>query len=308
MPRTVVLLLICVALPTRASAQVRGAYSPGSTLTQAGTDSGTGWSYSNQVWRNSSNRLVGPDGKPLGAQAAITIAVDNNTVAYVPQFKVLGAELQFSLDVAVANGSFAALSPFLGGSSVNGGGAGLTTTTFVPFSLGWSLKHADIQTGYSVYAPTGRYQPGSANNLSSGFWTNSWQTGATIYLTGNKATQVSLFDVYAWNTTQRGTGIGPGQNDSLDYSLTQTISLGKDKKWTLQAGAAGYGQWQTTGNTGQAALRPALKYAVNAAGFTINLSVPVKSLNVGVNSLWEYGARNTMKDRRWLAAPPPGAA
>lgn len=175
--------------------------------------------------------------------------------------------------------------------------AGLTNTNFVPFDLGWHFKWADLQTGYSVSAPTGRYVPGSLSNVSNGFWTNTWQAGTTIYLTKSKATQISVFNNYAWNTTQQGTGIHPGQNDSVDYSLSQTFSLSKGGKWSLLVGAAGYGQWQTTRNRGQNPVREVLEYGVDAAGFSLNLSSPFKSFHLATSVLWEYAARNTFQGR-----------
>ena len=103
--------------------------------------------------------------------------------------------------------------------------------------------------------------------------------------------------MYAWNTTQQGTGIHPGQNDSLDYSLSQTLSLSENGKWSLLAGTAGYGQWQTTRNGGQNPIREALEYGVDAAGFALNLSSPFKGFFVGTSVLWEYAARNTFQGR-----------
>jgi hypothetical protein len=279
------------------SGQVRGVYSPGSTLTGGGTVPDPGFSYSNQFWYNSASRLKGPRGGTIPIHASVAILFDSNSVVYVPRIKLLRANLEFVLVIAGANGTFAARSPLANGPSVSAAGAGLTNTNFVPFDLGWHLKRADIQTGYSVYAPTGRYAPGAANNVSSGFWTNAWQTGATLYLSKNKATQISAFDQYAWNTVQRGTGVRPGQNDSLDYSLTQTFSFGQGGKWSLQAGAAGYGQWQTTRDSGVRPIRAVLTYRVNAAGFTINVSSPYKGFFVGTSALWEYRARNTYEGR-----------
>ncbi len=278
-----------------ALAQVRGIYSPGSTLTQAGTLGDPGFGYNNQFWYGSSDRLFGPNGNPLTLNAPVSVKVDNNTFTYIPKFKFLGANIQFTVDVAFSNARYYLSGEFLGHpETAQGGGAGITNTNFVPFSLGWHLKWADIQAGYSVYAPTGKYTPGASDNVSTGFWTNSLQVGTTLYLTKNKATQVSLFDVYAWNTTAQGTTVKPGQNDSLDYSLTQTFSLDKSGKWSLQAGPAGYGQWQTTRNSGQLPIREALVYRIDAAGFTTNLSAP-HGISLGVNALWEYGARSTFQ-------------
>jgi hypothetical protein len=192
------------------------------------------------------------------------------------------ANLEFSLDLVVSNGRFVARDPLNNIASESGTSAGLTNTDFVPFDLGWHFKWADLQTGYSVSAPTG-------------FWTNTWQTGTTLYLSKSKNSQVSIFNAYAWNTTQQGTGIHPGQNDSVDYSLTQTVSLAKSGRWTLQFGPAGYGQWQTTQATGQLPARESLLYGIDAAGFTVSLTAPFKSLQIGTTALWEYHARNTFQ-------------
>jgi hypothetical protein len=135
--------------------------------------------------------------------------------------------------------------------------------------------------------------PDRLHNASTGFWTNTWQTGTTLYLSKSKNTQLSIFNAYGWNTTQQGTGVHPGQNDSVDYSLTQTIALDKRDRWSLQVGPAGYGQWQTTQATGTLPAREQLLYGIDAAGFTVSLASPYKSLQIGTSALWEYHARNT---------------
>ncbi|HXW63073.1 MAG TPA: transporter [Candidatus Acidoferrales bacterium] len=289
------LLLLVLALP--ALGQIRGVYSPGSTLTGGGTVPGPGLSYSNQLWYGSSDQLKDSNGKTLPIVVSLSTWTDNNSLVYVPKLKFLGANLEFMVDIAFSNGRYFASSLLSTGPSASGSGTGLTNTNFVPLDLGWHFKWADLQTGYSVYAPTGPYVPGATTNVSSGFWTNSWQTGTTIYVTKSKALQISVFNVYAWNGTQEGTGIRPGQNDSVDYSVSETISLSKGGKWSVQVGPAGYGQWQTTKNTGQSPAREALKYGVDAVGFTLNLSSPFKGLYLQTGDLWEYGARNTFQGR-----------
>jgi hypothetical protein len=287
------LLLILLVFVSPGFSQVRGEYSPGPILIEGGTIPDPGFSFSNQLWTNSSSRLMGPRGNPLAIRGSVSVWIDNNSVVYVPTFKLLGAQLEFVVDISVANGRFAARDSLNIGPGISGSGAGLTNTTLVPFDLGWHLKWVDIQTGYSIYAPTGRFVAGSSNNVSSGFWTNGWQTGATIYLTGSKSVQLSVFNYYAWNSVQQGTGVHPGQNDSIDYSLSRTFSISKGGKWTLLIGPAGYGQWQTNNNGGQNPIRAALKYGVDAVGVTLNISSPFKRLSIGSSTLWEYGARNT---------------
>lgn len=289
------LLLFAWVVPTLG--QVRGMYSPGSTLTGGGTVPGFGLSYSNQIWYGSSDQLKDARGNSLPLEGPASVLIDNNTLVYVPKLKFLGANLEFAVDISFSNGRYSARDPLSPALAAGGGGAGLTNTNFVPFDLGWHFSWVDLQTGYSVYAPTGRFVPGATNNVSSGFWTNAWQAGATFFLAKSKATQISVFNVYAWNGTQEGTGVHPGQNDSLDYSLSQIISLSKNGKWSLLVGAAGYGQWQTTNNGGQNPIREALRYSVDAAGFTLNLTSPFKGLYLGTSALWEYRARNTFQGR-----------
>jgi hypothetical protein len=293
----------CVALfslagfATPARGQVRGMYSPGSNLTGAGTLAAPGFSYTNQLWSGATGEVKGPEGNALPLQPLDTIFIDNNTITYVSKFKFVHGRLQFSVDIAFANGRFSLRDPFAPGLAGSTAGAGLTNTTFVPFGLGWQWKHVDFQTSYAVSAPTGPYIPGASNNVNSGYWTHFLQTGATIYLSKSKSTQISLFNAYAWNATQQGTGIHPGQNDSLDYSLSQTFSLSRSGNWSLLAGAAGYGQWETTDNSGLDPIRDALKYRVNASGFTLVLNTPYKGFALAAGLLWEYGARNTFQGR-----------
>ena len=57
------------------------------------------------------------------------------------------------------------------------------------------------------------------------------------------------------------------------------------------------GQWETTDNSGLGPIRDALKYRVNASGFTLVLNTPYKGFALAAGLLWEYGARNTFQGR-----------
>jgi hypothetical protein len=289
------LCTVALIFSSSAGAQIRGMYSPGSTLTGGGSLPDPGLSYSNQLWFGYATELKGPNGKPLPVQPFADIFIDNNTLEYVPGFKFLHAHLEFSVDMAFSNGRFSIRDPFVPGQPQNSASTGLTNTYFVPFGLGWQFKRLDFQTSYGVSAPTGRYTPGGSSNVSSGYWTSFLQTGATLYLNKSKTTQISLFNAYAWNTTQQGTGVHPGQNDSLDYSVSHTFHLSKNGDFSLLAGFAGYGQWQTTNNSGQSPFRDSLKYRIDAAGFTIELSTPYKGFYAQYGLLWEYAARSTVQ-------------
>jgi len=290
--RICLVVAVMWALPP-AAAQVRGEYSPGSTLSGAGTLPGTGWSYSNQLWYNSADRLYGPNGKALPDRDNFFALTDNNTFVFVPNAKLWGAKLEFMVDIAISTSRFDSIHP-LKRDRATVGATGISNTSFLPFDLGWSFKRVDLQAGLSVYANTGRYQPNAADNLASGYWTLGPQVGATVYLNQSKSNQVSVYSYYAWNTHEARTNITPGQNESLDYSLTHTFSFGKGEKWSLLAGPAGYGQWQTTANGGPG---PDLRYTIDGVGFTMNLSTPYKGFYIGTSHLWEYAAHDTYEGR-----------
>jgi hypothetical protein len=286
-----VLAAVCVV---PAIAQIRGEYSPGSTLSGAGDVPDPGFSYNNQFWYNTADRLYGPDGKPRPDKDNFFALTDNNTFIFVPKPRLWDAKMEFMVDLAFSTSRFDSISP-LTGDPIGVGAVGISNTNFVPFDLSWSLKRVDLMAGLSVYAPTGRYQPHARDNLSSGYWTLGPQVGATIYLSRSKSNQASLYSYYAFNTREQRTQTTPGQNQSLDYSLSHTFSLGHSEKWSLLAGPAGYGQWQTTAN--QRPHSQDLRYTIDAVGFTINLSTPYKGFSIGTSQLWEYGAHETYEGR-----------
>jgi hypothetical protein len=110
-----------------------------------------------------------------------------------------------------------------------------------PITLGWHLKRADITIAHALFAPTGKFRPGGTDNTGSGYWTNAPTAGETVYLTKDKATSISAYQVYEFHTTQKGTHIRPGQTFTLDYSLTHVLPLMKDMQTKLLIGLAGYG-------------------------------------------------------------------
>lgn len=78
--RIAALSSICTALLTSflampAFAQVRGIYSPGSTLTDGGTLPDPSLSYSNQFWYGFSNDLKGEHGNTIPVQSSVTVLI-----------------------------------------------------------------------------------------------------------------------------------------------------------------------------------------------------------------------------------------
>ena len=273
-----------------AQAQNRGVYPLGMTATSSGVMPAAGFTYSNSFLFYSRNRSVDAEGGVL-ATGSNSVLMDMNGFVWASSKQVLGgARLAASATLPIANNSLA--------SDVSGaisGGGGFADSYYQPLILGWAMKRAEIRAIYGFLAPTGRFEAGADDNVGSGYWTHVIASGQTLYLTRDRKTAISAFQMYEFHGTQESTGIRPGQTLNLDYSATQMIPLREDLQ--LQVGLIGYGQWQTTDKTGSAVTpaQAAAHYRVNALGFTTNLSFPARKVGLGLKYYKEFSNRSTFQ-------------
>jgi len=284
-------MVICAIVWLRtAQGQVRGVYPLGMSATNSGVTPASGFTYSNQLLIYSRDRFKGPDGEVL-ATGNNSVVMDMNTLTWVSKKEIPGgARFSMSATLPVANNSLT--------SDVTGpisGGSGFADSYYQPFILGWNKERIAIRAVYGFLAPTGRFDAEANDNVGSGYWTHALSSGQTIYLTKNKATSISAFQMYEFHTTQKQTGIHPGQTLNLDYSVTHSIGVGD--KSSLQVGLVGYNQWQTTDKTGPAITPPqaAAHYKVNALGFVSNVTLPWHRATVGFKYFKEFANRSTFQ-------------
>jgi hypothetical protein len=282
-----------LSLPSaRALAQNRGVYPLGMTATNSGVVPEPGLTYVNAFLFYSRDESKGPNGETV-ATGSNSVLMDMNTFSWVSKARIEpfgGAKLSASATIPIANNSLT--SDSIGALS---GGGGLADTYYQPFILGWTLKRADLRFAYGFLAPTGRFRAGASDNVGSGYWTHTLSAGETLYLTADRATAVSAFELYEFHTEQEGTGIHPGQTLSLDYSVTRTLRLKPDLR--LQIGVAGYEQWQTTGKSGTN-VTPAeadARYRVNSLGIAANFILPERRMSLGAKFYKEFANRSTFE-------------
>ena len=289
-PLAIFFFLFAVTAPLEA--QIRGVYPLGMSATNSGVTPDAGFTYANSFLFYSRDTLRGPHGEVL-AQGENSVMMDLNSVVWVSKRKkkiLGGAKLSLSATLPIANNSLS--------SSVQGplsGGGGFADSYYQPFILGWQTRRADLRAIYGFLAPTGRFSATANTNVGSGYWTHVTAAGETFYLTQNKNTALSAFEMYEFHTVQQGTNIHPGQNVDLDYSLTQLVPLPNGLR--LQLGLVGYGQWQTTNKTGPA-IAPAqagAHYGVNALGFASNLLLPTRKASLGLKYFKEFSNRSTFQ-------------
>jgi len=277
-------------MPLSTVAQVRGVYPLGMSATNSGVTPEPGISYVNQFLFYSRDQAKGPNGEIL-ATGQNSVIMDMNSLLWVGKRKIDflgGALFSMSATIPIANNSLT--SDAKGGIS---GGGGLADSYYQPFILGWRTKRADIRAVYGFLAPSGKFNVGASNNVGSGYWTHAFSSGQTIYLSDNKRTAISAFQMYEIHTTQQGTQIHPGDTMNLDYSVTHVFSLQRDLN--LQAGLVGYEQWQLTDKTGSGvtAVQSAALYRINALGFASSLILPARNVSVGVKYFKEFEDRST---------------
>ena len=286
----ILFLLMVFASAAAASAQVRGVYPLGMSATNSGVTPDSGFSYSNMLLIYSRNRKTDAQGKTL-ATGLQSVIMDMNSFIWVNKKTILGgARFSASATLPIAKNSLEAdeVGPISGGS-------GLADSYYQPFILGWDKKRAAFRAVYGFLAPTGRFNPTASDNVGSGYWTHAFSSGQTIFLTEDKATTFSAFQMYEIHTRQDSTRIHPGQTFNLDYSLMRSIVRNHDV--IFQLGAVGYGQWQTTGKSGPA-VTPAdanSRYKVMALGLATTVGVPARRVSFGFKYFKEFWSRSTFE-------------
>jgi hypothetical protein len=275
---------------TASGAQVRGVYPVGMNATNSGVTPDTGITYSNLFVFFSRDEKRDSDGNVV-ATGRNSIMMDLNSFVWVSKGTIGllgGAVFSASATLPVANNALT--SDLVGPLS---GGGGFADSFYQPVILGWRKRRTDFRAIYGFLAPTGQFEPGGSNNVGSGYWTSVLSSGQTIYLTENKATALSAFEMYEFHGTQRGTMIHPGQTVNLDYSLTQAFPLRGNLR--LQLGLVGYGQWQTTDKYGPTITpeQAGAHYKVNGLGFAANAIFPGRKASVGVKYFHEFACRST---------------
>ena len=273
-------------------AQVRGVYPVGMNATNSGVTPDPGITYSNLFVFFSRDEEKGPSGEVL-ATGQNSIMMDLNSFVWVSKREIGllgGAVFSGSATLPIANNSLS--SDVHGGLS---GGGGFADSFYQPFILGWRKKRVAIRAIYGFLAPTGRFSAGANTNVGSGYWTSVVSSGQTIYLTENKATALSAFQMYEFHGKQQGTMIHPGETFNLDYSLTQTFPLQRSLR--LQLGLVGYGQWQTTDKSGPSITpeQATSHYKVNALGLAANMMLPERRVSVGAKYFHEFECRSTFQ-------------
>jgi hypothetical protein len=282
--RWILVAVLVWLVATSAQAQNRGVYPLGLSAINSGVSSEPGFTYNNSFLFYSRSEQKGGNGEVL-ATGQQSVLLDMNTLLWASTGEIAllgGARFSSAVTIPIANNS---LSSSAQGAISGGGGVG--DLYFQPAILAWRTEHADIRGIFGFLAPTGKFAAGASDNVGNGYWTPVIAAGETFYLSEDKATTLSAFEMYEFHSTQSGTHIQPGETFDLDYSLMRAFTFPESR---LQVGLVGYGAWQTTAKTGPGTTpaQEAQRYRVNALGVGLNLVLPARKVTLGFKYFDEF--------------------
>ena len=115
------------------------------------------------------------------------------------------------------------------------------TCWFVPSTLGWHTKRADVTAGFQFYAPTGTYERGGSENVGRGMWTYEPFVGATFYFDEKRTVSAATTAFWEFHGDKKDTTTKVGQILTLQGGVGKSYLGGG-----LILGAAYYAQWKVT--------------------------------------------------------------
>ena len=154
--------------------------------------------------------------------------------------------------------------------NVQGSKFGLVDLNLQPLNLSWHLRRFDFSTAYGFTAPTGTFHPHEVVNIGRDRWTHIFNAGMTAYLDAQKSWSLALAPRYDIHMGQQHRNARDGDNLALGWGLgKQWVFKNREKTAStgvFAVGPVGYAVFQTTYNTGSAALQKDVLPKVFSAG------------------------------------------
>lgn len=216
------------------------------------------------------------------------------TLIYAPKFRILGGHYAAMIGQPFGNTGFQAAlksSTLPGfGLEIDGSSWGLGDTYIRPLWLGWNLDRIDVGASYGIYASSGKYDAGDADNVGLGMWTHEFMANAAFYLDEQKGTALTLAGVYEIHHKKDGVDITPGSHFSLSAGISQYLPLGS--KWLAELGLAGIAQWQITEDSGADARNKDVKDQVYMVGPELGFIYVPWGAQISLRWLHEFEAED----------------
>lgn len=196
---------------------------------------------------------------------------------WITRFKILGAD--YGADLLLPFGYSEVAAPGLADKEYSVG-----DIYFAPVVLSWHPKRFDFAVSYGFWAPSGNYSPEIPARLGKGFWSHMFTAGATWYPDDAKKWSLSILSRYEIQTEDTDFDITPGNAYTMEWGIGRTV-VG-----TLDVGAVGYWQLQTTRDSGTGA--SGVEDHVVGLGPEVGGVIPKAGIIATLRYLREFEARD----------------
>ena len=174
--------------------------------------------------------------------------------------------------------------------------SGFGDLTLMPLGLSWTEhERFDISFMYTMYIPTGRYEPGADDNIGQGHWTHQFQIPGYAYFM-DKATALALIPTLEINGPIQNSDAKFGNRFSLEYGISQYLT-----EW-LEIDLMNAHNWQISEDSGDEAwwVGSVLDGKDQKSIFSVGLSTwPTEKLNVRGKFITEYAVKERFKNTIW---------
>jgi hypothetical protein len=285
--RTAPLLVVasCVMLGagcTTAAAQapVTGHYPPGQSGIRGAATPDTGLSLTN--FSRFFTNLEGVGGGTASDIHELRYA-NISMFTWTSSWKVLGMSYGALAGIPVATGDI---------SSGQEADFGLGDILLTPISLYGRSASFDHQFQFTVWSPSGHFEPGSARNRGTGFWALVYSVGGVYYPAGDRsAWSVSAVARGEQNFEQRGSGIKAGDDIVVDWGIGRMLRPAHRR---LDIGVSGFGVWQISAQQSGDPGVDEQRYRLLGAGPEASMSI-TDPMTLRIRAQWEFAARDIVR-------------
>ena len=215
-------------------------------------------------------------------------------IFYASKFKILNATYMASINPIYMTSNYR-INIQASDTSVNAttNTSGFGDLSFIPLGLGWSIKdRVDISFFYTIYAPTGRYETGAADNIGKGYWTHQFQLPTYFYFM-EKATALFVMPTLEINGKIKDRDFRSGNRFTIEYGISQYVT-----PW-LELELINGHNWQVGDDKGEAVWwrQSALdvRDQTSNVGFGIGVWPWEGRLNIRVKYAMDYGTKQRYK-------------
>jgi hypothetical protein len=284
------LVLAIIAVAQTCKAQYKGDHIPGFAGLESGTQAPPGIYVGDLVWVYPTSTIKNNDGNNVNGSGSLTSSLDVILGSVVTNYKILGANVGVQIALPFIKNEIQ-----LNSLDVNSSFA-FSDMIISPLILGWHLKRADVQAGYNLYLPTGKFSSTGVGNTGLGMYGNELTLGTTVHLdqkhTWNAAANFGL----EFHTSKKDEDITVGDIGTIEGGLSKTFykKVAGPIPMITNVGLAGYSQFKITGDSGSGIplFLQGYKDRVFALGPEVNTYIPKPRLTILVRYEPEFGARN----------------